>query len=290
MQALLQKNASLVAGIGILLLLALGVGGYLYYNLDQKLKATVADLSAQIATLTAELTLSKTDNQMLSEALENERAKNLEFEEQIEELSDVVGDLNKLSKTDPELLQKYSKVYFLNEHYIPELSQINADYLLQKEKDQYFHKNAMKYLRQLMEKAEDDKIDLSILSAFRSFETQVDLKSKYKVTYGTGANQFSADQGYSEHQLGTAVDFTTSALATNIDSFESTPAYEWLLKNAYKYGFVLSYPKDNAYYIFEPWHWRFVGTDLARDLHEDDKFFYDLDQRDIDEYLIKIFD
>jgi D-alanyl-D-alanine carboxypeptidase len=75
-----------------------------------------------------------------------------------------------------------------------------------------------------------------------------------------------------------------------LNNFETTPAYEWLVKNAYKFGFALSYPKDNAYYIFEPWHWRFVGTDLARKLHRDGKSFYDLEQREIDEYLISLFD
>ena len=53
---------------------------------------------------------------------------------------------------------------------------------------------------------------------------------------------------------------------------------------------MLSYPKGNAYYIFEPWHWRFVGKDLAKDLHRHKEYFYDWDQRDIDEYLIDFFD
>ena len=53
---------------------------------------------------------------------------------------------------------------------------------------------------------------------------------------------------------------------------------------------MLSYPKNNAYYIFEPWHWRFVGQDLAKDLQTDGLFFYDLDQRQLDEYLISFFD
>ncbi|MBC7836964.1 D-alanyl-D-alanine carboxypeptidase family protein [Acetobacteraceae bacterium] len=77
------------------------------------------------------------------------------------------------------------------------------------------------------------------------------------------------------------------ALNTNIDT---TNAYAWLNKNAYKYGFVLSYPQGNAYYIYEPWHWRYVGKKLAKDLHNDQEHFYDLEQRKIDEYLANIFD
>src|SRR5690606_18737682 len=108
--------------------------------------------------------------------------------------------------------------------------------------------------------------------------------------YGSGANAFSADQGFSEHQLGTTVDFTTTGLGGGLQGFGNTPAYQWLVQNAYKYGFVLSYPEDNAYYVFEPWHWRYVGEDLAEDLHDDDQHFYDLPQREIDQYLLHIFD
>jgi D-alanyl-D-alanine carboxypeptidase len=62
------------------------------------------------------------------------------------------------------------------------------------------------------------------------------------------------------------------------------------LANAYKYGFTLSYPKGNTSYVFEPWHWRFVGVKLATDLHNQGKNFYDLDQRSIDAYLVNFFD
>jgi D-alanyl-D-alanine carboxypeptidase len=117
------------------------------------------------------------------------------------------------------------------------------------------------------------------------------LKSTYSVTYGAGtANRFSADQGYSEHQLGTTLDFTTPATGLVFSKFEKTSAYAWLAENGYTYGFVLSYPKNNTYYQYEPWHWRFVGRGLAAKLHADGKRFYDLDQRDIDSYLISFFD
>ncbi|PJC82708.1 hypothetical protein CO006_02150, partial [Candidatus Roizmanbacteria bacterium CG_4_8_14_3_um_filter_35_14] len=61
-------------------------------------------------------------------------------------------------------------------------------------------------------------------------------------------------------------------------------------ENAYKYGFILSYPKQNTYYQFEPWHWRFVGMTLATKLHDTNQYFYNLAQREIDLYLISIFD
>jgi D-alanyl-D-alanine carboxypeptidase len=133
-------------------------------------------------------------------------------------------------------------------------------------------------------------VDLWVVSAYRSFGDQAALKGQYLTTYGSGANAFSADQGFSEHQLGTTLDFTTKGLGGGLDAFSSTPAYTWLKDNAHKYGFVMSYPPNNAYYVFEPWHWRFVGEKLADDLKDQNAYFYDWDQRKIDGYLVNIFD
>lgn len=227
----------------------------------------------------------------LSAAYSQERDKNEDFEDQLRELGAVVGDLNKLSKTDKELLEKYSKVYFLNENYTPsDLDRINPKYVLTGKDPQYFHGEAIKFLEDMIEEAADDGIELKVISAYRSFDHQNALKGQFTTVYGTGANTFSADQGYSEHQLGTTLDITDPATSGTYTSFKDTEAYAWLLKNAYKYGFIMSYEEDNKYYIFEPWHWRFVGRDLARDLHRANASFYDWDQRDIDKYLISIFD
>ncbi len=93
-----------------------------------------------------------------------------------------------------------------------------------------------------------------------------------------------------ETQLGTSVDFTTSEIGGTFSKFEKNLAYEWLQDNAHKYGFSLSYPEGNTYYKFESWHWRFIGVELATFLHGEGRYFYDLNQREIDEYLIKLFD
>ncbi|OGM92513.1 hypothetical protein A2755_00250 [Candidatus Wolfebacteria bacterium RIFCSPHIGHO2_01_FULL_48_22] len=287
-----KKMSALIAG-GVIMLAAIGYGVWQYMLLQthaDEQAARIASLESERDNLAQELTKTQNDNRTLSEALYSEQQKNAQFERQLEDLASTVGRLDKLSKTDEELLQKYSKVYFLNENYIPKkLSQIEQNYIYGS-KDIYFHAEALQFLEDLMEEAKDDGINLSTASAYRSFDTQSGLKSTYQVYYGSGANAFSADQGYSEHQLGTAVDFTSEDIQGGLDGFQQTEAYEWLLKNGYKYGFVLSYPEENAYYVFEPWHWRFVGVELARDLHRQDKYFYDLDQREIDGYLISIFD
>ncbi len=253
-----------------------------------------ADLLAASSTATQlafELQTLSEQYEKLEEDLEQERGKNEDFEDQIKSISKTVGTLDKLAKTDEELLQKYSKVYFLNENYVPSrLAEIPETYVLQGRQAQQFHADALPFLESMLNDAARDGIDLKVLSAYRSFTEQAGLKGAYSQTYGSGANAFSADQGYSEHQLGTTADISDPVTAGPYTTFKATEAYTWLLQNAYKHGFILSYPEDNSYYIFEPWHWRYVGEDLAEYLHDNDLNFYDLDQRTIDTYLIKLFD
>jgi D-alanyl-D-alanine carboxypeptidase len=179
----------------------------------------------------------------------------------------------------------------LNENYIPaKLSSIPEEYLFDKKRPQMFQADVLPHLEDMFEAAAEDGINLRVTSAFRSFQTQSAIKSNHLLIYGSGANQFSADQGYSEHQLGTTVDLILPTLTTLTIDFDKTKAYEWLTNNAYRYGFILSYPKGNTYYQFEPWHWRFVGVRLAKYAHKAEKNFYDLDQRLIDEYRAEFFD
>jgi zinc D-Ala-D-Ala carboxypeptidase len=254
--------------------------------------AALATATSTILTLEEALAATKEDLEETEDDLRREKNRNGEFEDQIQQLAGTVGDLDKLSKTDEELLQKYSKVYFLNEHYQPaKLKEIDNEWKYSEDRTQQLHSQVMPFFEDMLEAAKKDGVDLWVVSAFRSFDTQAQLKQAYTVTYGSGANAFSADQGFSEHQLGTAVDFTTRDMSGGLtEAFETTAAYKWLTDNAHKYGFTLSYPRGNAYYVFEPWHWRFVGTDLATDLKKADASFYDWEQRKIDTYLLNIFD
>lgn len=251
----------------------------------------IATLEKELAERNEEIAMLKDDRDLLEENLEEERDRNEDFEDQIKDLAGTVGVLDKLAQTDEELLQKYSRVYFLNENYQPEdLDAIDREYLYDENNLEYAHADVEPHLSDMLDDAADDDIDLWIVSGYRSFDEQEALKGDYLVRYGSGSNAFSADQGYSEHQLGTTFDFTTTGLSGGLDGFEATAAYEWLLDNAHEYGFVLSYPDGNSYYVFEPWHWRFVGVELAEDLHDDDENFYDLDQREINEYLVDLFE
>jgi len=280
-----------------LVALVAAIVGYSEFRIYQT-NAVIQDTRSQLASTTVQLQsineiLSQVANQnaTLNDAIQGEVTKSDAFAEQLGKVNDTVGTLDELSKLDPQLLQKYSKVYFLNENYKPaQLATIPQDDVYDKTRLYQFLFQAWPFLDKLMKAAAADGQPLEIISAYRSFSTQSALKNEYKVTYGAGtANSFSADQGYSEHQLGTALDFTTAKTGDNFNSFDATGQYTWLTNNAYKYGFVLSYPKGNKYYVYEPWHWRFVGVDLATRIHAEGKHFYDLDQRDIDDYLLLIF-
>lgn len=283
-----------LAGAFLLLLVAavfLGLRSATLSASYDRLEAAKTEADAYIGELEASLADARHENRDLAEALAFEQAKTGTFERQIKDLAGSVGTLEKLATIDPELLAKYSKVYFLNENYRPtKLVPIGEKYLSDPSRTIEMHADAYPFLEKLLEEAEEDGVTIRIASGYRSFGMQAALKSNYTVQYGTGANRFSADQGYSEHQLGTTVDFTSPAIGGALVGFDDTDAYAWLEKRAYRHGFVLSYPAGNAYYQYEPWHWRYVGQALAEDLRDADKHFYDLDQREIDTYLVNLFD
>ncbi|MEY2664521.1 MAG: hypothetical protein RIT04_329 [Candidatus Parcubacteria bacterium] len=295
-----------IGSLSVISIILIGYSIYSYVAL-RSLTTHVNDLSSQVTHLTLDnasttqaLSAAIADTHTsLSVALNAEKQNVGAIAEQLGDFQNKVGDftgtlntLQKLSKTDPELLKKYSKVYFLSDTYIPaHLSEIPNAYVYSNTKQFLFQSNALLQLKAMIEAASSTGVKLYVASAYRSFAEQRALKGDYTITYGAGtANSFSADQGYSEHQLGTAVDFTTTGLGGGLDGFDESPAYQWMIANAYRFGFILSYPKNNGYFVFEPWHWRFVGTSLSTYLHEENKNFYELDQRKIDAYLVRIFD
>lgn len=304
----LMKRNKLHLFFLILIIISFGTIGYFGYQnyllkknklfLENELSKTRADfaltkkdLETLIESLQQELIIAKTERNDFEQKYNEEKSKMDAFSSQIEGIQGTVGILEKLSQTDPELLEKYSKVYFLNDNYIPRsFIKITPEYTFDSQKDYLVYSGIWQFLQQMLIAAENANLNIRIISAYRSFGTQSELKSSYTMVYGSGANKFSADQGYSEHQLGTTLDFTTLEIGASYSIFDKTTTYQWLLENAYKYGFILSYPENNTYYQFEPWHWRFIGRALAEKLHQEGKNFYDLDQREIDQYLISFFD
>lgn len=270
--------------IVLMVLLAVALAGLFFLYQDKQA------LIVQTAELTGKLKLSETALATSSEALALEKSKNDQLAAQFGQIQGTVATLDKLSKTDPELLRRYSQVYFLPDSYIPAaLVEIDRRFWNDPNRSEKIQTGVKRHLEEMMSAAAGVAAAVTVVSAYRSFGEQGDLKQKYAITYGTGANTFSADQGYSEHQLGTAVDFSTPVLK-GLTGFEKSTAYAWLNSNAYRYGFILSYPAKNGYFQFEPWHWRFVGVRLATYLYTNNKQFFSLPQREINTYLVDLFD
>ena len=137
-------------------------------------------------------------------------------------------------------------------------------------------KDMWPYLKAMMDAARADGIDIGIISAWRSYSTQrILFDDKVKRLMNSGYSKEAAEKeaatcialpGTSEHHTGLAVDFNS----TN-QSFENTKTFKWLKENAENYGFIMRYAKDKmditGGIIYEPWHWRFVGINIAKEMN-----------------------
>ena len=117
--------------------------------------------------------------------------------------------------------------------------------------------------RRMQTAAGEDDISLQLVSAYRSVDYQVGLFER-KLARGQLIDdilQVNAAPGFSEHHSGNALDLTDGECEPLIEDFERTPAFAWLQVHAGRFGFVMSYPRDNPYgFIYEPWHWCYQAT------------------------------
>ncbi len=118
---------------------------------------------------------------------------------------------------------------------------------------------------EMKNEAKRNNLNIVAISGYRSFDYQSTLYNKYVTVDGRKkADTYSARAGFSEHQTGLAVDVSNGK--SPYYSFENTDEFKWMCNNAYKYGFILRYPKDKEYitgYIYESWHYRYVGVEAA---------------------------
>lgn len=161
-----------------------------------------------------------------------------------------------------------NKYYYLTEDYVPEnLEEISLSYA--RSGMQLVHE-AKEAFETLSEEAKKEGMNIIAMSSYRSYEYQVDLYNRYVETDGKeAADTYSARAGYSEHQTGLAVDVYNKELPYT--SFEQTEEFTWMQENAYKYGFILRFPKDKVNitgYQYESWHYRYVGEEVAEYIHK----------------------
>ena len=106
----------------------------------------------------------------------------------------------------------------------------------------------------------------NLVKISRAFTNIKNLYEKYVQRDGKAlADTYSARPGHSEHQTGLTID-----VVIDEEYFKNTAEFRWLQKNAHKYGFILRYPEKADYitgYMFEPWHYRYVGVDAATEIY-----------------------
>lgn len=131
-------------------------------------------------------------------------------------------------------------------------------------------KTAESALNKMINAAKQDGINLFIKSGYRSYSTQKTLYNNYVARDGVAAaDRYSARPGHSEHQTGLAFDLNSLE-----QSFGETKEGKWLAEHCHEYGFIIRYPKDKedvTGYMYEPWHVRYLGDDIAKDVYESGK-------------------
>lgn len=161
-----------------------------------------------------------------------------------------------------------NKYYSLPDGYEPDdLVALPGDYARGGMK---LRKEAKEALDELVSAIRSDNMDIYVQSSYRSYNYQVKLYNNYQAKDGKeAADKYSARPGYSEHQTGLCVDIGTKKVSFN--NFEKAEEYNWMQNNAYRYGFILRFPQnkeDITGYIYESWHYRYVGKKIAKEIHD----------------------
>ncbi len=132
---------------------------------------------------------------------------------------------------------------------------------------------AAEEFQQMVNTAANVGIYIFARSSYRSYDTQVSTFEYWVSVRGEEeASRISARPGHSEHQLGTTTDVTAASVGYELSqAFGNTEEGRWVEENAWRFGFIISYPEGKEHitgYVYEPWHIRYVGRDVAQRVHE----------------------
>lgn len=189
-------------------------------------------------------------------------------------------DFDKEDYVDPVVIDKFDDYVLVNKHrqlsskYIPDdLVKIDEEYV-KTDGEIEIERNVAKAFYDMAEAASEDGMELMVSSGYRSYEDQEEIMETYLELYGQNyVDNYVAKPGFSEHQTGMSLDVASKSVNTFVNSEE----YSWMMDNAYKYGFILRYPKskeDITGYKCEAWHYRYVGKEIAEYIH-DNNITYD---------------
>src|SRR5690625_3897052 len=175
---------------------------------------------------------------------------------------------------DNSLTVLVNKQHSLKENYEPDdLVTVNVPTILENPEVNQLRKEAADALKEMFDVALDDGISLYARSGYRSHNTQEMLFENYAQKHGAeAANRYSARAGQSEHQTGLVMDITSESVNFQlVEEFANTEEGKWVQENAHQIGCIIRYPKgkeDITGYIYEPWHLRYLGVEVATAVYE----------------------
>lgn len=196
--------------------------------------------------------------------------------EENESPSSVAPEVPASKTTNPEEAWKLLLVNDRNtisESFEPELEEVQGAYKMDS--------RVAPIMRQMIADAKSQGIDLMVCSAYRPYSSQLrNFEASVSNYMQAGYSRENAEEatlrliaapGSSEHQTGLAADIVTPSYQGLDDGYADTDAAKWLKANAASYGFILRYPKgkeDSTHIDFEPWHYRYVGEEVAKEIME----------------------
>ncbi len=189
-------------------------------------------------------------------------------------------DFDKEDYVDPLVIDDFDDYVLVNKHrqlsskYVPDdLVTIDDEYVKADGKVK-IERNVAKAFYAMAEAASKEGMELMVSSGYRSYKDQEEVTNTYLELYGQNyVDNYVAKPGFSEHQTAMSLDVASKS----VDTFVNSDEYVWMMDNAYKYGFILRYPRskeDITGYKCEAWHYRYVGKKIAKYIH-DNNITYD---------------
>ena len=176
-----------------------------------------------------------------------------------------------IRKNELMLVNKYN--YLTSDYNPDDLEELSNVYAYGT--NQMLRRDAYNAFIEMWNKASEDGYKLIVNSSYRSYEEQEKIYNDYSSWYGDNdADKKAARPGYSEHQTGLALDI--QSYCSEEKKFDECPEFTWLSNNAYKYGFIIRYPKDLEHitgYNYESWHYRYVGVKASTYIHDNNISF-----------------
>ena len=181
--------------------------------------------------------------------------------------------IDKEEYNEPYLVTEFSKDMLINKHFSLDKNFVPDNLVTISSEDSVdegikLNGEAYRAFKQMKSDMNKEGLDVLINEGYRSYSDQEELCDYYRNLYGDNyVSKYVALPGFSEHQTGLAIDLSSTSTRT----FSNSKEYKWMLDNSYRYGFILRYDSrliTETQFNSEPWHFRYVGSDISNYIHE----------------------